>query len=341
MSQFRTSKINTTDVAASGIVDAKKELIIPTFTDATRPVATAGTTIYNSDTEYLQVYDGAAWANVGQNGTYPTWADAASRPTTGLFQYYAGINLATSNIEIYNGDDQNGDPIWLIVAEGGTGSITGDFSTNGLQVYMDPLVYSAPATQWTDSITFGNWQKYGTGTPTNPNDYTVAGGSHGWVGGALPVMQVGSGTCTYECWISFPNAGTGTWAYIFGKSSFWDVGSCGLYLNANGSRLGFHTTSTNGVEVLLANLGSIPSWKHVVGVLETNGRSLYVNGQLQASDSTRHDQTSTVAMSYGCDAEGEYNYSGFQYGRARAYNRALTASEVNIHYQNERAYYGV
>lgn len=74
----------------------------------------------------------------------PTW-DEATKPTTNLEIGMMGWNTETTSIEIYNGDDDDGEPIWLSAS--GTGGGGNDFPApyqqlidafSGAKYYVDP-----------------------------------------------------------------------------------------------------------------------------------------------------------------------------------------------------------
>jgi hypothetical protein len=74
----------------------------------------------------------------------PTW-DEATKPTTNLEIGMMGWNTETTSIEIYNGDDDDGEPIWL--SSSGTGGPSGAFPDtyqqlindfSGAKYYVDP-----------------------------------------------------------------------------------------------------------------------------------------------------------------------------------------------------------
>ena len=211
--------------------------------------------------------------------------------------------------------------------------------TASLVSWLDPTQHLQGASTWGDSTSGASWSV--SGTTSKPNDYQIepASGSIHFIDGRQTAMEVGSGTLTYECWWYMSTTNYGTWKYIIGKSSFWDANSSGIYIDSPGTSIGFHTTSTNGIEYALSNIST--GWKHLAAVMESNGRKLYVNGTLVASDLTRHDQTSTTNLSVGADNEGDYGDSSFKFGHARFYNVALTQSQIQQHFNAEKGYYGL
>lgn len=232
-------------------------------------------------------------------------------------------------LQVYNGST------WSSLAAAAPSYI----QTASLISWLDPTQHLQGASTWGDSVSGSSWAV--TGTTSKPNDYQVepASGSIYFINGRQSAMEVGAGTLTYECWWYMSTTNYSSWKYIIGKSSFWDANSSGIYINANGQSLGFHTTNTNGIEYSLSNIST--GWKHLAAVLESNGRKLYVNGTLVASDTTRHNITSTLNLSFLCDNEGQYGDSRFKGGHARFYNVGLTQSQIQQHFNAEKGYYGL
>lgn len=211
--------------------------------------------------------------------------------------------------------------------------------TSSLVSWLDPTQFLTGASTWQDAASGASWN-VSTTTTSKGSDYSIED-SNGvyFINGRASQMEVGAGNLTYECWIYISTTNFGTWKYIIGKSSFWNANSSGIYINGNGQSIGFHTTSTNGIEYSIASMGT--GWKHLAGVMDGVGRKLYVNGNLVASDSTRHDMTATQNLSYGADAEGEYGDSRFKYGHARWYNTNLSQTQIQQHYNYEKGFYGL
>lgn len=210
---------------------------------------------------------------------------------------------------------------------------------SSLVAWLDPTEFLQGASTWQDKASGSVWD-VSTTTTTKPNDYQIEDTVAVYFrNGRASQMEVGAGNLTYECWMYFSTTNYGTWKYIIGKSSFWDANSSGIYISSNGQSLGFHTTNANGIEYSISNFGT--GWKHLAAVMDGTGRKLYVNGNLVASDSTRHDMTSTTSLTYGADNEGQYGDSRFKYGHARFYNTNLSQTQLQQHFNSEKAYYGL
>jgi hypothetical protein len=103
MGQFNVDHLQATNITSSGILQALGGFKFPSVTTSTRPSSPiAGQTVYNSDEVALEVYDGSAWQTIAGGGVFPTWANVAGRPSSGLVNAYTGINIADSKLEIYD-----------------------------------------------------------------------------------------------------------------------------------------------------------------------------------------------------------------------------------------------
>lgn len=257
----------------------------------------------------------------------PVYDANPSLGSEGMVAYIDG------EMKIYS--DKSGTAEWGSLVQQETSLI----QTANLISWIDPTMYIAGASTWQDKISGTAWTV--TGSTTKDNDYQIkpSSGTIYFRNGRAQAMEVGGGNLTYECWWYCETTNFGSWRYIIGKSSFWDANSSGIYINSNGQSIGFHTTSTNGIEYSLSSMGT--GWKHLAAVMDGTGRKLYVNGNLVTSDSTRHNQSSTTNLSFLCDNEGEYADSRFRGGHARFYNVALPQTQIQLHYNSEKAFYGL
>jgi hypothetical protein len=151
---------------------------------------------------------------------------------------------------------------------------------------------------------------------------------------------------TLDFWVNFTTTNYGIWQYLFGRSDFWSAGTYGLYINSNGTALGFHTTNTNGLEIALSTVGT--GWKHVVAVRGNGergrgiGRMIYVNGQMLAQDNVLDNcSASTHLVTLGTDNESQYSNAALQFGDAKIYEVALSPEQVARNFEALRGYYGV
>lgn len=214
--------------------------------------------------------------------------------------------------------------------------------TSGCQAWFDASQFTAGASTWTDRINGYTMTANTTNTSKSEGSYriTPTSGSINFVGSNITALNVGTGGIAYECWIYLNTTNFSSWRYIIGKSTFWDANSSGIYINNDGTRLGFHTTSTNGVEVALTSVGT--GWKHIVGVRNpTTGRQLWVNGSLLASDRTIDSISTSSAICFGSDQNRGYSETTYKLGSCRFYSAALTADDVIRNYMLEKANYGL
>jgi hypothetical protein len=251
-----------------------------------------------------------------------TTAQRPGSPNSGMIRYNSSLNA----IEAYDGSS------WNSIATQG-------IITTSLALYLNAQNYTSGAGTWTDSI--GNYSFTLSGSSTKPNAYQIAPstGSINFRDGNPSALVFGTNAFTIECWIYLNSTSFGSWRYIFGKSNFWDAGSYGLYINENGTALGFHTTNSLGTQYALSSIGT--GWKHIIATRDSNGRKLYVNGTQVNSDSTVDNITSTQNVCYGSDSNGGYGESTYRLGNARIYSIALNSSQVTQNFNAERSYYGV
>ena len=207
---------------------------------------------------------------------------------------------------------------------------------NGLIVSLDPTKYIAGSTVWYDDVSNLEFDVTGTTENVNGNKNQIRGASGGTVyfrGPDYAPARFGNEAFTLECWIYLANLDYGSWRYIFGKSTFWNAASYGIYIDGGGDRVGFHTSSTNGLEYPIDDMGI--GWHHIAAVRHGEGRALYIDGVLVAEDSTVNTVTATQTISYGADNEGTYTDATYRFGPARIYSKALTSDEVEQNFNAE------
>jgi hypothetical protein len=214
--------------------------------------------------------------------------------------------------------------------------------TNSLILHWDPSTYTAgTGNTWTDSVGSQTMTLYGNASAKS-GSYVIGSASTtagSWFSGGNYASAIfGTGAFTIEAWVYLSKTNFSSWRYIFGKSTFWDGGSYGMYLNSSGQSIGFHTTSGNGIEYSLSNIGT--GWKHIVGVRTTGGRNLYIDGNIVASDSTVDNITTTANIVLGASSTGGgYNEITYKYGSYRIYNKALSTAEVRQNFTWEKPRY--
>ena len=160
---------------------------------------------------------------------------------------------------------------------------------------------------------------------------------------------------TFEFWVYVGSTSTPTWAFLGGKSNFWDANDAGIYVHSNGNTFGFHTANTYGVEVGFPSVG----WHHIVGVRnlsDANCRKLYIDNSVVAEDNggdndANHTLNNDNALTVGgdCPAPNSNNFntpgyplpSTWKFGHSRFYTAALSATQINQNWLAEKSIYGL
>ena len=240
--------------------------------------------------------------------------------------------------------------------------------TDNLEVWFDPRNYSSLANNSTASSN--------SASNTNAIWTLTTDGTAGYVSGTnSQAIEVTSGSrvqfhtkgqditafdninnFTFEFWVYVGSTSTPSWAFLGGKSDFWNPNEAGIYVHNAGDKFGFHTTNTYGVQTT-----SLPSigWHHVVAVRnlsDANCRKIYIDNSVVAQDNdgdndANHTLNNNNALTIGgdCTAQNSNNFnvpsyplpSTWKFGHTRFYTDALTASEVTKNWNAEKAIYGL
>jgi len=225
-----------------------------------------------------------------------------------------------------------------------------DIITNGLVLALDGANRKSnpgSGTTWTDLS--GNGKD---GSLVNGASFqTTNGGSVAFDGVNDRVtlyasnQLIGNQYATLEAWIKSSDDGTGSGATAnFLGTRVGQNMSINRYSTTNTAV--FLTDFTSGN--LNAPIGSInvfdQNWHHIVGVNNFGICSLYVDGTLEGTDSTKSGQNidlNAEVMAIGNDTN---NTSRTFYGEvaiARIYNRALTQPEVLQNYNTLKSRFGL
>lgn len=239
---------------------------------------------------------------------------------------------------------------------------------SNLEVWFDPRNYSSLANNATaSSNSAGN---------TNATWTLTTDGSAGFVSGLNNQgIEVTSGSrvqfhtkgqditafdninnFTFEFWVYAGSTSTPSWAFLGGKSDFWNANEAGIYVRSTGDRFGFHTANTYGAETT-----SLPSigWHHVVAVrnlADANCRKIYIDNSVVAQDNdgdndANHILNNNNALTIGGDCTGQntnnFNVPGYplpstwKFGHTRFYTAALSATQITQNWNAEKAIYGL
>ena len=181
------------------------------------------------------------------------------------------------------------------------------------------------------------------GTLTNGTSYTTTAngalsfdGTNDYVDGVHNDSVNITGDMTCEVW--FTVAGTpGDWVRVFGKGNA-GTRTYGLWYNPSysGDKTFLYQRAS---DILYTFNYSLNTWYHFVGTSSGTNHIMYVNGSQVGTGSWG---TSTgVAEAYTLGYGLMHTYHNGLISVARLYNRALSAGEVSINFNAERARYGV
>ena len=238
---------------------------------------------------------------------------------------------------------------------------------DSLEVWFDPRNFSSLANNSTASSN--------SASNTNATWTLTTDGSAGYVTGTnSQAIEVTSGTkvqfhtkgqditafdninnFTFEWWI-YVGGNLGSWGFVGGKSDFWNPNEAGIYVHNSGTKWGFHTANTYGVET-----SSLPSvgWHHLVAVrnlADANCRKIYIDNSVVAQDNggdnnANHTLNNDNALTIGGDCPGQNNNnfntptyplpSTWKFGHTRFYTAALSATQVTQNWNAEKAIYGL
>lgn len=109
----------------------------------------------------------------------------------------------------------------------------------------------------------------------------------------------------------------------------------GLYLSNVTKRLYFTRVSyQDGVTNLTGPIVSMDNWYHIVCTYDGNNMTMYVNNTQVGSTSSLTNMTANTStnLNLGKSAEGNFDYLSAWMDEFALYNRALTPSEVDKHY---------
>ena len=239
---------------------------------------------------------------------------------------------------------------------------------DSLEVWFDPRNFSSLANNSTASSN--------SASNTNATWTLTTDGTAGYVSGTnSQAIEVTSGSkvqfhtknqditafdninnFTFEFWVYVGSTSTPSWAFLGGKSDFWNPNEAGIYVRNTGDRFGFHTVNTYGVETT-----SLPSigWHHVVAVRnlsDANCRKIYIDNSVAAEDNggdnaSNHTLNNDNALTIGGDCPGQNNNSfnvptyplpsTWKFGHTRFYTKALSDTEITKNWNAEKAIYGL
>lgn len=152
--------------------------------------------------------------------------------------------------------------------------------------------------------------------------------------------SLSNNTHTYECWVKLLGTPPGAYdGYFFGRQGFHEGI---LHYKASNNIIGVLTWYSDSTATAMTYTGALNTWYHVTYVVnvEESMRYLYINGVFQ-SNAALIKQLYQYTSPYYIGA-ASVDYAGnCIVSTARAYNRALSAAEVQQNFNATRKTYGI
>ena len=213
--------------------------------------------------------------------------------------------------------------------------------TDGLVLALDAAntkSYGGSGTTWTDLSGKGNNGTISGATHTSGvGGYFDFDGSNDYVSHSNDSF-VSNGGATLECWF---NADTGSVLRSLINHSGFNYFN--LMRDSNNKiRLEYKSTSQNNTQLFSTSTISTGSWYHVVGVVNSTGARIYINGELDASNSTPQNLGTVSSTLYigGYSSGSTYRFDG-KIAVAKRYDKPLTATEVAQNFNALRGRFGI
>ena len=240
----------------------------------------------------------------------------------------------------------------MSTVQGGPGNIVKD----GLVLYLDaanPRSYVSGSTIWNDISRAGN-----TGTLTNGPTFDSASagsivfdGSNDYVEllNTSNVQFTNFSQVTIESWINAASFAGGGGRIIYAQYFTGGNISCGIYLNTSGNFIfGYRDNIQNsgGSLKILTSTSTLSTNKiyNLTATFEAGiATRLYING-IQDNDSVQSNNIASLAPDFIRIARLSNPSADFYNGKiysVRAYNRALTASEILQNYNSTKTRFGL
>lgn len=135
-----------------------------------------------------------------------------------------------------------------------------------------------------------------------------------------------TGDLTIEAWVNTSQTGLG---WIF--SNCLEVSPHdGFTLELYNGKARFYSQNSDLFSASVINTGT---WKHIAVTLSGTTATIYVDGVLDSSGTVNTPNVNTVDQTIGASYALSYFFQGL-IDEVAIYNRALTASEIQQHYQN-------
>jgi large repetitive protein len=266
---------------------------------------------------------GAYWANGSWIGLLPGSLDEVAVYNTALSQTRIQTHYLLGRS--YQDTVLDSSPVsyWRLGEGSGTSAADAKGSNTGTYTGTPTLAQSGALAGDADTaVTFNGTSQYVTKAYTaalNPSQFSV----EAWV---MPTGGQGTDRAAAASWLD--NSGSV---------------SSGYWLGAATDNAWHFEIGTGGSPTLKEAVGSaitLNAWTHVVGTYDGTTARLYVNGALAGSVTTAY--AANTSMGFYIAAEKTDSHSAVdEYFPARVddvavYNRALTATEVQLHYDSGR-----
>jgi hypothetical protein len=149
---------------------------------------------------------------------------------------------------------------------------------------------------------------------------------------------VSNGGATLECWFNIDTLSADRTLINHSGFTYFNL----LRTSNNKIRLEYKSTSQNNTQLFSTSTISTGSWYHVVGVVNNTGARIYINGELDASNSTSQNLGTVSSTLYvgGYHSGNDYRFDG-KIAVAKRYNKPLTATEVAQNFNALRGRYGI
>ena len=198
--------------------------------------------------------------------------------------------------------------------------------------------YDGSGTTWTDLSGKGN-----NGTISGATHTSGAGGYFDFDGTNDYVSHsndsfVSNGGATLESWFNIDTLSADRTLINHSGFSYFNL----LRTSNNKIRLEYKSTSADNTQLFSTSTISTGSWYYVVGVVNSTGARIYINGELDASNSTPQNLGTVSSTLYvgGYNTNSLYRFDG-KIAVAKRYDKPLTAAEVLQNYNALRGRFGV
>ena len=176
-----------------------------------------------------------------------------------------------------------------------------------------------------------------SGATYNSDGYFDFDGSNDYVN-RLNTSLVSNGGGTLECWFNSDDLSSDGTFINHSGFMYWNLIVRGY---DDKIRLEYKSTSSNNTQLLSSSTISNGNWYHVVGVVNDTGARIYINGELDSSNSTPQNLGTVSSHIYiGHYGTGSYEFDG-KIAVVKRYNKPLTAAEVKQNFNALRGRYGI